>query len=356
MQTFDLKQIQLARLNQLIAEVWGRNPFYTQKWCEAGVSLYELGSLRQLAQFPFTTRSELIEDQTNNPPLGTNLTCPPHALKRVYRSSGTSRAPLFWADTPQTWESVMRASQALYVLAGLKLDDRLFFTLPFGSSGPWIMFEGACRLGCGCFNGRGASPEEQLLHISAFQPTVLVGKPDHLRSLANASAIIDVDPRELGVRKLILTGESASPELRMQLQYLWKAECFDRYGLTEAGPVASECCAHAGGMHLLESELVAELIHPETLQPLDDGELGELVLTTLGRFSRPVIRYRTGDLVRLVRQHVCPCGRQEALLMGGVRRAQITPHPASTLLARQSSTTGARPQSRLVRRRCSVRP
>lgn len=82
-------------------------------------------------------------------------------------------------------------------------------------------------------------------------------------------------------------------------------------------------------MHLLETEFIAEVLHPESAQPMADGEQGELVLTTLGRFCRPIVRYRTGDLVRQVRNHRCACGRREALLVGGVRRYLAnTPHPA----------------------------
>jgi phenylacetate-CoA ligase len=288
--------------------------------------------LEELAQFPFTTRAELIEDQTNCLPLGANLSCPRYMFKRLYRSSGTTQAPIFWADTTESWDWVMGCSQALYLLAEVQSGDRLFFALPFGlSSGPWIMFDGACRLGCGCAAAGTAAPEEQVLYLQRFQPSVLVGRPLALRSLAIACAVTEIEARDIGIEKLILTGEFVPPELRAQLESLWDAECFNRYGLTEAGPVAGECCAHSGGMHLLEREFVAEVINPDTAQPVADGEHGELVLTTLGRFSRPIIRYRTGDLVHLVRQHQCACGRREALLMGGVRRKQIAQPPRDAI-------------------------
>jgi phenylacetate-CoA ligase len=93
--------------------------------------------------------------------------------------------------------------------------------------------------------------------------------------------------------------------------------------LTEAGSVAGECTAHPGGMHLLEQEFIAEVIRPDTGQPVPDGKPGELVLTNLGRLARPIVRYRTGDLVRLVRHHHCPCGRPDAIIVGGVRRRAL---------------------------------
>jgi len=320
-QTLRLEQIQLDKFNELLAAVWERNPFYTHKWCQAGVAIHQAWSLENLKEFPLTTRSELLADQAATPPLGSNLTSPYSALKRIHRSSGSTRAPLFWGDTSQSWNWVMRCSQALYRMAGIDSGDRLFFALPFGaSSGPWIMYEGASSLGCCCVSGGSADLTEQLFYLRNFQPTVVVGRPLHLRSLAVALQAQGMNPEYLGVEKLIFTGESAPPNLRLELEFLWDVECFDRYGLTEAGPVAGECPAHPFGMHLLETEYIAEVIDPETTQPVSDGEEGELVLTTLGRWSQPIIRYRTGDRVRLVRSLHCACGRPETLLLGGVSR------------------------------------
>ena len=187
------------------------------------------------------------------------------------------------------------------------------------SSGPWIIYEGAGRLGCACFSVGQAEPAEQLHWLAQFKPTVLAGKPAVLQSLAMTAMANGSPLRELGVGKLILGG-AHDPSLRSSLEQLWTAECFDRYGLTEAGSVAGECTAHSGGRHLLDAEFIAECIEPDSAKPVSDGQLGELVLTNLGRVARPVIRYRTGDLVRLVHHHECPCGRCGTLLLGRVAR------------------------------------
>ncbi len=147
-----------------------------------------------------------------------------------------------------------------------------------------------------------------------------MAKPSRTKALAQAARPAGVTASSLAVKKLILTGEPVLRSLQGELEDLWDAECFDRYGLTEAASVASECVAHSGGMHILEEEFIAEGIHPDFGQPVEDGDPGELVLTNLGRVGRPIVRYRTGDLVRLVRNHRCPCGRPEGLLMGGIQR------------------------------------
>lgn len=323
MQSVPVSAIQLRRLNRLLQEVWERNPFYTHKWRRAGVKRHALESLEQLAAFPFTTRAELVADQKARPPLGTNLTGPAKDFERIHSSSGTTRAPILWADTGPSWEWVIHCSRDLFRLAGVSPADRLFFAMPFRrSSGPWIMYGGARSMGCACFTAWNSSFEEQIASIQQAHPTVLVAKPLELRRLAHAAAKTGVDTLGLGLTRLISPG-CGLDETRESLVQLWGAACFDRYGLTEAGSVAGECAAHPGGMHLLEQEFIAEIIRPDTAQPVPDGKPGELVLTNLGRLARPIVRYRTGDLVRLLRHHQCPCGRPDAIILGGVRRMSL---------------------------------
>ena len=286
----------LERLSYLLHHVWRDNPFYRCKWRCAGLAPREIASFEALAHFPFTTRAELVADQTKYPPLGTNLTCSAAHIKYVHRSSGTTHVPLFWGDTPQSWDWVTLASQALFELAGVTQTDRVLILLSFSaSSGPWIIRAGARRLGCCTFT---ADPNDPNLPdvIQRLCPTIVVLKPG----------------RVFDVPKIIVTSSNRSIQGSVN-------HFFSRYGLTEAGSVAGECCAHTG-MHLLEENFIAEVIDPMTTEPIPDGASGELVLTTLGRIAQPIIRYRTGDIVRLLRTHTCPCGRTEALLVGGVQR------------------------------------
>jgi phenylacetate-CoA ligase len=304
----------------MLDEVWERNRFYIQKFRDAGLRPRQLRSIEDLAAFPFTTRVELLADQTASPPLGTNLGCPISALSSICCSSGTSGAPILWGDTLESWQWIISCSQALYVLAGIQPTDRIQLPpLSAASSAQSIQQAGARALGCACLLGQ-ASPNAHLKQLRKFRPTVLIGTPNQLLLWATAAEEMGTRPDSLGVSSLILTGKPSRQTLRPRLEQLWAAQCFDRYGLTEAGSVAGECPAHCGGMHILESEFIAEVIHPQTGALLGDGERGELVLTNLGRVTRPIIRYRTGDLVRLVREHQCPCGRTEALLMGDVVR------------------------------------
>jgi phenylacetate-CoA ligase len=323
MQSLSSERVQLEKLNHLLKEVWTGNRFYARKWRQASVAPKRLSALADFASFPLTTRDELLAGQTAAPPLGMNLTCLPADLKRFHRSSGTTRAPLLWADSAESWQWVMQCSQRLWQLAGVGPADRVLFLISFGaSSGPWIIYEGACRLGCACFPVGPAEPDEQIRWMKEFKPTVLAGKPGVLEPLALAAKTRSVSARDFSVRRLILCGAHDATR-RVSLERPWGAQCFDRYGLTEAGSVASECTAHPGGLHLLDDEFIAESIDPDSGQPVPDGQLGELVLTNLGRVARPIIRYRTGDLVRLVRYRECACGRRGAILLGGVTRRAV---------------------------------
>ena len=108
--------------------------------------------------------------------------------------------------------------------------------------------------------------------------------------------------------------------MRARLHALWGAECFDRYGLTEAGSVAAECSLHGGVMHVLDDEFIVEIMNTDGANASADQAEGELVLTALGRSASPVIRYRTGDHVRLARDVQCGCGHRGTLILGGVTR------------------------------------
>lgn len=318
------QQPKLARLNELLETLWRLNPFYTEKWRRAGLEPALMGGLEQLKSYPFTERTELLADQRALPPLGRNLTFASHHYKRFHSSSGTTRAPLFWADTLPGWRWLLTLSEQLYWMAEVRSEDRIFFAIPPGRSlGPVVLLEGAIQMGSAVFRATTADLEEQAAWLAVVQPTVLVGRPRLLESLAHLRL------RE-SPRRLILTAPASSGE-RASVESKWGAPAFDRYGLTEAGSVAGECPSHSGGMHLLDDEFVIESIDPVTGLDAADGAPGELVLTGLGRMGRPIVRYRTGDQVRLVRNFECPCGRTGPFLSGGVQRLIGTPHAGVTV-------------------------
>lgn len=316
---------QLQALNGLLVEAWRRNAFYRETWRRHGLGPQPLGSWDGLGEYPLVSRDDLAADQRDHPPLGRNLMHPLEAYHHVHRSSGTSGVPMYWPDTLWSWEWLAERSEALHRLSGIGEEDRVVFLGQRGAAmGPSVIHEGLLRLGCTTDGLEPVADDRETTWLLERRPTVVVGKPSQLLRLALRLAQWGLEVERLHVRLLLAVGEpgGSDPELRAELAELWGAEIHDRYGLTEAGPVAAECPAHPGGMHLPEEGFIAESVDPRTGEDVPDGEEGELVLTTLGRIASPIIRYRTGDLVQLVRSFRCGCGRTGVFLAGGVRRVR----------------------------------
>jgi phenylacetate-CoA ligase len=316
----------LWRLNRLVERAWEGNAFYRCKWLAAGLSPGALDSLEQLGRFPFTSRAEIAADQARHAPLGSNMSGPPAGYQRIHSSSGTSGQVVLWLDDRRSWRWLVKNSQELYRMAGVRAGDRVMLCSSFGASlGPWVLYEGACRLGCLCFVSPSTDASEQAAAwLTRMGIDILVASPQRALDLASKA-------RQLGsrVRRIITAGGKGRGDasIHARITAAWGAECLDRYGLTEAGSVASACNGRCGGMHVLDEEFIAEAVEPGGERAVGDGEAGELVLTTLGRIGSPIIRYRTGDLARLARNVECACGRRGTMILGSVSRIDIKPVP-----------------------------
>jgi phenylacetate-CoA ligase len=316
-----LTELQGQRLRALLREVLPANPFYARKLAAASVAASEVRSLTDLPRLPFTTKAELIADQAEHPPYGTVLTYPPGRYSRLHQTSGTtSGQPLRWLDTPASWDWLLGCWEIMYRIMGLRPDDRLFFAFSFGPFlFGWTASEGAWRLGNLCLPGGGMSSAARLRFLLDNAATVLLATPTYALHLAEVAAAEGLDLAGSSVRAVVVGGEPGGsiPPTRQRIEQAWGARVFDHAGMTEAGCLMMECSENPAGLHLLESEVVAEVVEPATGEPVPPGQAGELVLTNLGRWGSPALRYRTGDLVR-VDPRPCPCGRTFLRLDGGV--------------------------------------
>jgi len=202
----------------------------------------------------------------------------------------------------------------------LRLDDRLVFPFSFGPFlGFWAAFEGAIRLGNLCLAAGGMTSGARLDFLEANRATVVACTPTYALRLAEVAAERGQDLAQSSVRALVVAGEPGGnvAEIKRKIETLWGARCFDHTGMTEIGSLGIECLERPGSVHLLESECLAQVLGPQTDRPVSDGEIGELVLTNLGRWGSPLVRYRTGDLVK-PRWQVCECGRNWVWLEGGI--------------------------------------
>jgi phenylacetate-CoA ligase len=317
----ELDRLQRERLGALLREVLPRNRFYLRKLAAAGLSAGDLKEPADLAQLPFTAKDELLADQEAHPPYGEILTYPLERYARFHQTSGTSGRPLRWLDTPESWAWAVGCWESFYRMARVRPHDRLCFAFSFGPFlGFWTAFEAASRLGCLCLPAGGMSSGARLRFLLDNRATVVLCTPTYALHLAEVARQEGLDLPGSDVRALIVAGEPGGsiPSTRQRIEAGWGARVFDHSGLTECGPVGIECAERPGGLHLLETEYLAEVIDPRTGQGVPPGTEGELVLTNFGRWGSPLLRYRTGDLVR-EGPAPCPCGRALMWLDGGVR-------------------------------------
>jgi phenylacetate-CoA ligase len=312
-----LRAHQWKRFLKLDGEVFPANPFVRRKWEAAGIrSAGDPKSWDDFFRLPFTTKAELAEDQAETPPFGTNLTYPLERYVRVHQTSGTTGTPIRWLDTQGSWEWWERCWEFVLRGAGVTAEDRVFFPFSFGFFvGFWAGFEGARRLGALVIPAGGQDSVTRLDTIAALGATVVVCTPSYALHLGQVARERGIELAQLPVRITVHAGEPGAgiPEVRRRIEAAWGAKAFDHSGMTEAGAYGFECVAQEG-LHVNESEFIAEVIDPATLEPAREGEL---VLTNLGRAGSPVFRYRTGDRVRWD-DSPCSCGRTFARLPGGI--------------------------------------
>jgi len=298
-----------SRFDEMRTILAERNPFYSSR----------LGRSGRFEDIAFTTKQELAEDQIDHPPFGTNLTFPIEDYTRIHQTSGTSGKPILWLDTQESWDWWLRCWQEVLSGAGVRRGDRVFVAFSFGPFiGFWAAFEAAQRMGLMAIPGGGQTTEQRLQTIFQREATVLVCTPTYALRLADAGREHGHDMRSGPIRITVHAGEPGAsiPETRKRIQNEFGATTFDHVGMTEMGAYGFEC-ENQSGMHINEDEFIAEMIDPETLTPVAEGQKGELVLTNLGRLGMPLIRYRTGDL-GVISRKPCECGRGWARLTGGV--------------------------------------
>lgn len=307
------------RLREMLGVVLASNEFYRRKL--AGVKPEKITAPEELRSLPFTTKSELVQDQQRHAPFGSNLTFPAERYIRIHQTSGTTGKPLYWLDTEESWEWWAECWKAIYQAAGVHAADRVYFAFSFGPFiGFWTGWEGARKVGALAISGAGQSTEQRLKAILDYGATVLVCTPTYALHMAAEAKKRGIDiGRGSAVRVTIHAGEPGAslPSTKRLIEESWGAKCYDHAGATEVGAFAFQCQWQPTSLHINEREFVAEVIDPATGGPVGDGERGELLMTNLGRIGSPVIRYRTGDLVRPSRKP-CACGSPYLQLEGGI--------------------------------------
>ena len=314
-----LKELQSDRLRLLVAGL-AQNEFYAEKFRVAGIDITEVKHTGDLSRLPFTTKSELVCEQTSRPPFGRLPTYELSRYRYFHQTSGTTGRPLKWLDTAETWDWWTRCWGYVYKAAGVNDADIVFCAFSFGPYiSHWSAISGAWHTGAMCISGGGMNSEQRLAAILDNCCTVVVCTPTYALHLAEIASRNQIDLRSSSVRIGIHAGEPGAsiPGVKRAIEESWGMNVFDHAGATEVGAWGFDCQARSGAIHLNEAEFIFEVIDPTNGEAVAEGERGELVITNLGRASMPVIRYRTGDLVEMTSEP-CACGRGFRRIRGGV--------------------------------------
>jgi phenylacetate-CoA ligase len=297
-----LNEIQLRKFQWGLRSILKSNSFYQNKLSEHGIKSHkDIDSFEAYCQLPFTTKSELVQDQENYLPYGTNLTYPQEQYRRIHQTSGTTGTPLQMLDTEESWNWWAECWNRIYQAAGITAKDRIFFAFSFGPFiGFWSAYAGARLLGALSIPGGGMSSVQRLKAMLTHNVTTLICTPTYALHLAEVAHEEGIDIVNSSIKKTIHAGEPGAglPATRKRIEEAWGAHCFDHAGATEVGAWGFECDGY-DGLYVNEGEFIFEIIDPDSGEQADEGEL---VISNLGRVGMPVIRYRTGDHVRLSKQ------------------------------------------------------
>lgn len=300
-----LERLQLAHLRKTVA--WAlKTPFYQRRLAEVGLTCPEdLASLRDVRNLPYTSKDDLREAYPDG-----LLAVDREQVVRLHTSSGTTGMPTVIYHTQRDLDSWTELVARCIVATGATRRDVFQNMTNYGLfTGGLGLHYGAERVGMLVIPVSSGNTSRQIQLMRNFQTSVVHATPSYLLHLQSALAGAGVEPGQLHLRKAFIGAEPHSEEIRRKIENLFGIEAYNSYGLSEMnGPGVAFECIYKTGLHLWEDAYILEIINPQTLQPLAEGETGEIVMTTLQRQATPLLRYRTRDLSHLVSGQ-CPCGR-----------------------------------------------
>ncbi|HOP48524.1 MAG TPA: AMP-binding protein [Desulfobacteraceae bacterium] len=315
-----LEERQLDLFRKQFAYVIKNSPFYERKFKNAGAEPEDIKSIEDIRKLPFTTKAELQKSQEDLPPFGDFKCIDDNKAARVFQTSGTTGIPLKIPLSKNDWFNNYY-EQFMYFTHAYDINetDIAFVPFAYGLFIAWWGLQAAMeQQGVTIVPGGGQGSEERIRNIIDWGATVVCGTPSYIIYLGELAKKLDVDLLSSKVRIVVTAGEPGAqvPATKNLIERLWGAKNYDDIGSTEISNFGFECVAQKG-THLLESMFLPESIDPETNEPVEPGENGELVLSNLCCESVPLLRYKTRDLVKFDYE-TCDCGRTFLRMDGGV--------------------------------------
>ena len=308
METMTRSQIEALQLERLQATVQHcmNSPFYRKRFEEAGLKPEDIKTLDDIRRIPFTTKQDLRDTY----PFGM-ASVPLRECTRLHSSSGTTGTPTVILHTQKDLEEWAAQVARNLWMVGLRPDDVFQNSSGYGMFTGGLGFQyGAERLGMLTIPAAAGNSIRQIKFITDFGTTALHAVPSYVTRLYEVMQSMGVDPRrDTKLKVLAIGAEPHSEEQRRRIEEMMGVKAYNSFGMSEmCGPGVGFECQEQNGLHFWEDYYIVEIVDPETLEPVPDGEVGELVLTSLCREAMPLLRYRTRDLTRVLGR-TCPCGR-----------------------------------------------
>ncbi len=305
MERAELEELQLERLQKTVERCYHDVPHYRKKFQELGIDPSDIQSLDDLTKLPFTVKTDLRD----NYPYGM-FAVPMSEIVRIHSSSGTTGKPTvvgYNRHDLNIWSELMARSLAC---AGATKNDVIHNAYGYGLfTGGLGVHYGCEKLGASVIPISGGNSKKQVMIMQDYGSTVLCCTPSYALNLAEVMNDLGVAPTDLKLKVGIFGAEPWSAEMREKIEKLLGIQALDIYGLSEIiGPGVGIECPYKKGLHIWEDHFIVEIVDPVTLQPVAEGQKGELVITSLTKETLPMIRYRTRDITT-AHYEKCECGR-----------------------------------------------
>ena len=301
----NLEKLQIERLRKTV-EIAQNSPYYSEVFKKHNITPESIKSLEDLQRFPFTTK----EDLRSHYPFGL-VSVPMEKVVRVHSSSGTTGNPTVVAHSQRDLDQWADQVARCMYMVGCRNTDVFQNTSGYGMFTGGLGYQyGAEKLGAVTVPAAAGNSKRQIKFIMDFGTTVIHAIPSYATRLAEVFYEMGIDPRkDTKLRIFCLGAEPHSEEQRQRIEQLFGIKAYNCFGMSEMnGPGVAFECKEQNGLHIWEDFVIPEILDPVTLQPVPEGEVGELVLTTINREAMPLFRYRTRDLTRFIPGD-CPCGR-----------------------------------------------
>lgn len=301
----DIEALQLEKLRHMVDYCYRNVPFYTKKLDETHVTADKIKSLSDIKYIPPTTKADLRD----NYPFGM-FAVPMSDIVRIHASSGTTGKPTVVGYTKKDLDMWSDCVARIAVAAGATKEDIVQISFGYGMfTGALGLHCGLEKIGCAVVPNSSGNTEKALMFMRDFKTTALVATPSYALYMAETAKKLEYPMSDYHLRLGLFGSEGCTPEMRTQIEKGWGLFATDNYGMSELlGPGVSGECTERCGLHINEDHFLVEVVDPETLEPVDEGEDGELIVTPLSKEAFPLLRYRTRDISNVIYEP-CKCGR-----------------------------------------------